>query len=233
MINSLSLVIPVYNEEKNIKKYLQYYLDKLKVSNIQFEIIIVESNSQDQSRQILNNFLKKKNFKIVIENSKNGYGSAIKLGLRHVKKKFVTFFPIDNQYSINELIRICQNNSGNIVTYRKLNENSIIKKIRSYLYKQICSLFFQLKFNDINSIKIISSSFLKKKKIYNNLSNIWIIDLEILLFLKKYKIYAKQAGISLRSRKNDKSKVSILDNVLLFFIIIRTRLKFFLYFFII
>ena len=151
----------------------------------------------------------------------------------HVKKKFVTFFPIDNQYSINELIRICQNNSGNIVTYRKLNENSIIKKIRSYLYKQICSLFFQLKFNDINSIKIISSSFLKKKKIYNNLSNNWIIDLEILLFLKKYKIYAKQEGISLRSRKNDKSKVSILDNVLLFFIIIRTRLKFFLYFFII
>ena len=49
MISSLSLIIPVYNEEDNVKNYLKNYVKHLDQSKINYEIIIVESNSTDNT----------------------------------------------------------------------------------------------------------------------------------------------------------------------------------------
>ena len=44
---TVSIVVAVRNEEENINRYLSLYVKKLLESNIDFEIIIVESNSKD------------------------------------------------------------------------------------------------------------------------------------------------------------------------------------------
>jgi dolichol-phosphate mannosyltransferase len=226
MINSLTLIIPIYNEEKNIQKYLGYYIDKLNRSKIEYEIILVESNSNDLSRKKIETFKKFKNLKIYYENKKKGYGSAIKLGLINSSKKFIVTFPIDNQYSISDLIKICLNNSKNVITYRKSNETSIYKKFRSLIFKNLCNGLFNFNYQDINSLKIIDKNFLLKKEVFANLSDNWAIDLEILILLSKYKIKSNQIGINLRNRKYHTSKVNILDIILMFFGAIKARLKF-------
>ena len=70
MINSLSLIIPVYNEEDNVKNYLENYIKYLNQSNINYEIIIVESNSTDDTHNEIEYFRKFKSIKIIYENKK-------------------------------------------------------------------------------------------------------------------------------------------------------------------
>ena len=63
----LSIIVPVYNEHKTIKEVLN------KLSNVDLgsktlekEIIIVEGNSKDGTREIVESFNKNNNFKIIV-----------------------------------------------------------------------------------------------------------------------------------------------------------------------
>ena len=60
MINSLSIVLPVYNEEKRLNKtflHIEKFLKKTKIKNLEF--IFVNDGSVDKSRKLILNFLKK------------------------------------------------------------------------------------------------------------------------------------------------------------------------------
>lgn len=65
MKNDLSIILPIYNEEKRLRKSLEQ-IYKFQKENILFslEFIIVNDGSNDKSDYILKKFLKKK--KLVI-----------------------------------------------------------------------------------------------------------------------------------------------------------------------
>ena len=85
MINSISVVLTFFNEEKRIKKSLKEidsFIKKNKKINI--EIIFVNDGSYDKSSKILKEFIKlKKKTRIkLIEYKKNlGKGRALKTGI--------------------------------------------------------------------------------------------------------------------------------------------------------
>ena len=58
MYQDLSIVIPVYNEGKTLKKLISGITDKYKLA----EIIIVNDGSNDDSNSIINNLQKNENF---------------------------------------------------------------------------------------------------------------------------------------------------------------------------
>ena len=60
-LNSLSFVIPVYNEGKNIGNIVTNSLKALSQFSSIFEIIIVDDGSTDNSFEIANSFVDKKN----------------------------------------------------------------------------------------------------------------------------------------------------------------------------
>ena len=83
---SLSIIIPLYNEEKRLEKTiptLNKFIKKFKKHKI--EIIFVDDGSTDDTRTVLNklNFLKSKNFKkkIIKYNKNIGKGFAVKKGI--------------------------------------------------------------------------------------------------------------------------------------------------------
>jgi glycosyltransferase involved in cell wall biosynthesis len=205
MINSLSLIIPVYNEEDNVKNYLENYIKYLNQSNINYEIIIVESNSTDDTHNEIEYFRKFKSIKIIYENKKKGYGSAVKLGLEKSTKEFFTIFPIDNQYSIKELINLCIENDANLITFRKVNFTSKFKKLRSLIFRNLTNLIFNFKY----------------------LSNSWIIDLEFLILISQSKLKINEVGIKMKDRQYGNSKVTIYDNLSMILGLLVTKLKFF------
>jgi dolichol-phosphate mannosyltransferase len=82
--NKLSIIIPVYNEEKTFRELLD------KVNNIDLrelklkkEIIIVDDCSTDKTKEILKNLLALKKYKIILKKKNKGKGHTIKLGLKH------------------------------------------------------------------------------------------------------------------------------------------------------
>ena len=78
MINSLSVIVPVYNELHNLKEYLFKLHSLLKKEIDQFEIIIVDSGSNDGTGEFLKEVKKKINIKILHQKKKEGWGSACK-----------------------------------------------------------------------------------------------------------------------------------------------------------
>ena len=81
---SISIIIPVYNEEETLLKVLEKY-NPLK-KNINFELIIVNDGSNDNTKKIINN--NSSMFNKVVHLSKNqGKGKAIREGLKIAKNE--------------------------------------------------------------------------------------------------------------------------------------------------
>ncbi|MCM8800007.1 MAG: glycosyltransferase, partial [Candidatus Omnitrophica bacterium] len=62
----LSILIPVYNEEKLIRQVTEHLIKELELNHIDYEIVLVNDNSTDKTLQILEELsLKYSNLKVV------------------------------------------------------------------------------------------------------------------------------------------------------------------------
>jgi glycosyltransferase involved in cell wall biosynthesis len=92
----LSIIIPVYNEEKTIQTVLEA-VSAWKYSGWTKEIIVVDDGSSDKTRKILKQWEK---FCLILYKKKNeGKGSAVSEGLKHVTGDFIIIQDADLEYS--------------------------------------------------------------------------------------------------------------------------------------
>lgn len=99
---SLSIIVPVYNEEKNIKKTI-YKIDKvLKKSNLKnYEIIVIDDGSTDHTDQNLKQ--SKINFNLIEHERNMGYGASIKSGIKKSKYNVIAITDADGTYPIENI----------------------------------------------------------------------------------------------------------------------------------
>ena len=99
----LSVVIPVYNEKKTILEIVQ----RIKVVDIDKEIVLVDDYSTDGTREILKNEIEKDSLCRVFYHNKNmGKGSALRTGFSHVTGDVVVVQDADLEYDPNEYHRL-------------------------------------------------------------------------------------------------------------------------------
>lgn len=209
MIKSISVIVPVYNEIKNLRLNLKKIIFYLEKHTKNYEILVIDSGSKDGSQKFLkNNSSRNKKIHPIFQKKKEGWGSACKLGLKNANKKYCFFYPIDDQYKIEEIIDICKFKNDTTITFRKSNFLGIIKFIRSSIYKFLCKLIFKINFKDINSIKILKIKYFKKKNILKKISNNWFFDLDILLLIKEKKIKYSEFPINLYEREHGQSNIT-------------------------
>ena len=96
-ISFLSVIVPAYNEIKTFKILVNKLL-KLKFDGIRIEIIIIESNSDDGTREEAIKFKKFKNIKVVLQDKAKGKGNAVIEGFKHVKGDYVIIQDSDLEY---------------------------------------------------------------------------------------------------------------------------------------
>ncbi len=101
-MNKISIIIPVYNEEKYLPDFLKELINQTKNNPAIEHIIFVNDGSTDNTNDILTHA--QKNFKkiTVVNNKKNtGKGSALRKGLTqadHFKSDAVIFMDGDGQH---------------------------------------------------------------------------------------------------------------------------------------
>ena len=218
MIKSISIIVPVYNELENLRINLKKIIHFLKQHTKDYEIIIIDSGSNDGSKKFLKKYsLRKNKVKLIFQKQKEGWGSACKLGIKNASKKYCFFYPIDDQYKIKEIIDICKVNKNTIITFRKSSFLGIIKFLRSFGFKFLCKLIFKINFKDINSIKILKLKYFKSHNFIRSLSNDWFFDLDILLLIKEKKINYSQCSINYYIREYGKSNITFLVTIQMFF----------------
>ena len=100
----LSIVIPCYNEEKNIRELLEKS-KRLIQENI--EIIIVNNGSTDNTVFVLNKLIISSDFLKVVHIQKNqGYGFGIYSGLKLAKGKYIGWTHADLQTDLDDIIKV-------------------------------------------------------------------------------------------------------------------------------
>ncbi len=106
-INTLSVLIPSYNEKRTIEALLH------KVMNVEVplekEIIIIDGSSEDGTREILERLKRQYPFlKIIYEDKREGRGAALKKGIREATGDIVLFQDADLELDPNDYPRLVE-----------------------------------------------------------------------------------------------------------------------------
>lgn len=103
----LSVIIPCFNEETNIKtNILSSVATFLSSQSYKSEVIIVDDGSTDQSVKLLGKFLTDKTNWMLIKNPHRGKGNTVVTGMLAAKGEIVLFTDFDQATPIAEIVKI-------------------------------------------------------------------------------------------------------------------------------
>jgi len=97
----LTIVIPVYNEEKTIEHVIERVL-AVKIKKVRTNLIVVDDGSTDNSRMILNKLQDIHKFQLILQPKNGGKGSAIREGIKHADGDLVIIQDADLEYEPND-----------------------------------------------------------------------------------------------------------------------------------
>ena len=96
----LSVIFPCFNEEAYVGDVLAALLDKkLKIPK---EVIVVESNSKDRTREIVQSFASHPDVKIILEDKPRGKGHAVRTGLQAATGSIILIQDADFEYDLGD-----------------------------------------------------------------------------------------------------------------------------------
>jgi hypothetical protein len=101
----LSVIVPVYNEASTVAELLDRVLAKT-IEGIEIEVLIVESNSTDGSRAIVQRYASHERVRVIYEERPRGKGHAVRTGLREARGEVVLFQDADLEYDVNDYDRL-------------------------------------------------------------------------------------------------------------------------------
>lgn len=93
----ISIIIPVFNEERTILNIIEQVSKQSLPSNIKKEIIVIDDGSTDQTAKILKN-VKKPGIILLRHDINSGKGAAIKTGLKLVSGEIIIIQDADLEY---------------------------------------------------------------------------------------------------------------------------------------
>ena len=213
---SLSIVIPVYNEDKQLHNTVKK-INKISKRIKDYEIVFIDDFSTDNTKQIIKKSIRANKKIKYYKNIKKGLGSAIGLGINKSTKKFVCIFMCDNSDDLSDLMvyyKIINKNNLDAVLGSRFLKNSrvtnypILKMVLNRIFNYIVKIIFLSNYNDFtNAFKIYKKKTLKElMPIVSDHFNVFL-ELPLKIIIRKYKY--KIIPISWKGRKIGVSKFKI------------------------
>ena len=96
---TLAVIVPVFNEVGTVRETLDALLAK-EIPGVCIEVLIVESNSSDGSREIVHNYRDRPRVKLILEDRPSGKGHAVRAGLAAATGDIVLIQDADREYDM-------------------------------------------------------------------------------------------------------------------------------------
>lgn len=103
-MEKISVIVPIYNAQK----YLEKCLKSLEIQTFRdYEVVLVNDGSKDESEKIIQKFLKNKKF-IYFKKENGGVSSARNFGIEHATGDYITFVDADDTVT-NDYLELLYN----------------------------------------------------------------------------------------------------------------------------
>ena len=195
----ISVVIPVYNEEKIIRNTIQSVKNYMQNNFTDYEVIFVNDGSKDNTLKIMSEFADDK-IKIISYEKNKGKGGAVKTGMLAAEGDLIFFTDSDLAYGLDvvkEGYKILEENkeADIIIGSRRKHKDgyasyTFLRKIMSVVFYFVLKIYVGIKQSDSQTgIKGFKKD--AARKIFNLCeAERWVFDVEILLIADKlgYKI---------------------------------------------
>lgn len=184
----LSIIIPSYLEEENLRIILPRLIEELEKIENNFEVLVIDTqekmdNTQDVCRLNQVNYINRLN--------SNNYGDAIRTGIKLARGEFVIFMDADGSHAPEFIKNLYEhrNDYDVIIASRYVSggatDNNKALIFMSLILNISYSIILGLKCKDVsNSFKLYKGAMLKKLNL--KCANFDIVE-EILYKLKKQK----------------------------------------------
>jgi glycosyltransferase involved in cell wall biosynthesis len=167
----VSVLIPAYNEAQHIKKNIEETIKTFNDFGCDYEIIIIDDGSTDDTFDFATEVSKKYSHVIVKRNFSNfGKGRALKKGARYISGKYVIFLDADMELhpaQLQTFFDIMRLDNADVVIGSKFHPNSKInypwhRRIVSSVYFFLVKIMFNLPIHDTQTgLKLFKSNVLK------------------------------------------------------------------------
>lgn len=157
----LSIIVPIYNEEKTIKEILEK-LSELKKKKTDIEIIVINDGSKDNSLNILKSL--NTHYELLISDTVNrGKGYAVKKGIEAAKGKYITFQDGDLEFEPYDLLKffnVIEKFDPDLIIGSRFNYSeytrsfNILNRFGNMFMVFIFNIFYNTTFTDIYSCYI-------------------------------------------------------------------------------
>lgn len=205
---SISVVIPAYNEKETIEQVAKDAIVAMKKLGIDYELVLVNDGSNDGTEKIIDKLAKNdKHIRAVHHKINKGFTGAMRTSFASAKKHLVFLAPADGQFDFDELVKFVEAIRGYHVAigYRVENEEGLTRKINSRLFHALCRVLFDIRFKEISSVSMWRRNVLQSIEIESDdRSAMMLPELIHKAVKKKYKF--TQVSISWRLRQGGQPK---------------------------
>ncbi|MBI2578461.1 MAG: glycosyltransferase family 2 protein [Candidatus Aenigmarchaeota archaeon] len=146
----LSVIVPCYNEERNLPLLAERFSKALK--GISAELVLVNNGSTDDSQLVIGRLMKKYSFVKCVRIKKNiGYGHGIIMGLKHARGRVLAYTHADMQcdpFDVRKAYQIFQQSKSSKVLVKGNRKGRF--SILTAGFHTLAALLFLKKYDDVN-----------------------------------------------------------------------------------
>lgn len=169
----VSVVVPAHNEEGTIVQVinrLEHALTKL-----DYEIVVVNDNSADRTRQLVEKEMKKNSrIRLINRNPPNGFGLALRDGIKNARGQIIIFVMADlcdEVEKIPEMVKKIEEGCDVVIASRFIRGGRVenypdVKLLANRLCNETIRILYRIPSNDItNAFKAYKAPLLKKLRL--------------------------------------------------------------------
>lgn len=201
----ISAVIPAHNESGSIIQVLNELLENLSATGEEFEVIVVDDCSTDNTAELVRNY--GHGFVSVIGNVMNmGYGFSLKKGIGAAKYDTIMIVDADGTYPLEivpEMVKEHQKGFDLVIADRgkDFSEDSWLKSIFRFCLRKIVEFTTGIRVPDVNSgLRVFSRDTMRtylhlmsdQFSFTTSMTTLYALDRKLILF--KTNGYRKRSG---------------------------------------